>query len=114
MSDTGTLANLFSAMADIPARLAALERVVEENTKKVATLQAALPPNLVTVTEAASTCKVSVSTMRRWVKRGEVPIISVGHTVRVDLSRLHGKDASAISILAVEARAYCGTMNLPC
>jgi hypothetical protein len=35
--------------------------------------------------------------MRRWVKRGEVPTVKIGNTVRVDMSRLHGTDREDIA-----------------
>ena len=105
MNDTQAVARAFLAMADIPARLIALEQRVSECTTKLDSLMAALPPKLVTITEAAAACEVSVPSMRRWVKRGDVPSLKVGHTVRVDLSRLRGKDASAVAMMAAEARA---------
>ena len=98
-----TLTALFGALAEVPARLAALERVEAENAAKLEVVRAALPPALATITDAASAFKVSVPTMRRWVKRGHVPTVKVGNTVRVDLSRLHGKDAADIAKLAADA-----------
>lgn len=113
MTDTQVLANVFTAMADIPARLSALERVAADILTKLQYFWASLPPALVTVTDAAAACKVSVPTMRRWVKRGEVPSLKVGHTVRVDLSRLHGKDDAMIAMLAADARTHREARNLP-
>ena len=75
-----------------------------ELTAKVEALRAASPPLLVTVQEAAAICKVSVPTMRRWVKGGQVPVVKVASTVRVDLSRVRGVDAKDIARMAREAR----------
>jgi excisionase family DNA binding protein len=105
MIDTQNLAALFSAMGDIPARLAALERAVTDNTDKLESLRAALPPALVTITEAATAFKVSVPTMRRWVNRGEVPTVKIGNTVRVDMARLHGTDRETIADKVAKLRS---------
>lgn len=100
------LAAVFSAMEDVPKRLALLERATVENTAKLESIRAALPPHHLTVSEAASALKVSIPTMRRWVRRGEVPTLKIGHTVRVDLSRLHGTDATTIAQRANAARSH--------
>lgn len=105
MTDPHALAALFSALAEVPARLSALERVEAENAAKLEGVRAALPPALATIPEAAARFKVSVPTMRRWVKRGDVPTVRIGNTVRVDLSRLHGADARDVARLAAEARS---------
>ena len=97
MTSPEHLAAVFVAMADVPARLAAMERSVANTTDKLESLRAALPPALVTITEAATAFKVSIPTMRRWVKRGEVPTVKIGTTVRVDMSRLHGTDREDIA-----------------
>ena len=71
MTSPEHLAAVFVAMAAVPARLAAME--------------------------AATAFKVSIPTMRRWVKRGEVPTVKIGNTVRGDMSRLHGTDREDIA-----------------
>jgi len=71
---------------------------------KLDALQAALPPKHLTITEAAKLYQVSAKTMRRWVNRGAVPSLKVGHVIRVDVSRLRGVDAADIAKLAGEAR----------
>lgn len=102
--DTTTLAAMFGSLAEIPARFAALERVVTELRADVANIKSTLPPLLKTIPEAARTFQVSVPTMRRWVKRGVVPAVKVESTVRVDMSRLHGLDAEDIARRAEQAR----------
>ena len=47
--------------------------------------------------------KVSIPTMRRWARRGELPSRHVGNTVRVDLCRVRGLGAEDIGRLAREA-----------
>jgi excisionase family DNA binding protein len=106
MTDPGSLAAIFGALADIPARLAALEHAANENGTKLDALQAALPPKHLTITEAAKAIKVSIPTMRRWVRKGVVTTLKVGKVIRVDVSRLRGVDAAEIVRSAGEARAH--------
>jgi len=90
MDPTG-IATLLAALTEIPVRMATMERTLTELAAKVEALRAASPPLLVTVQEAAAVCKVSVPTMRRWVKTGQVPVMKVANTLRVDLSRRAGR-----------------------
>ena len=106
--DSDALAAALTAMMDAPARLAALVRRFEHLETKIDALSAALPPLLVSVTEAAQAFKVSVPTMRRWVRGGNVPTVRVGATVRVDLSRVRGSDAGEVLRLATTARRPAG------
>jgi excisionase family DNA binding protein len=108
MLDTTALATMFAAVAEIPARVAALERVVTDLRTDMEAIKSALPPVFKTIPEAAKIFQVSVPTMRRWVNRGHVPTVKVGHTVRVDMSRLHGVDAAEIGRKAEEARKSSG------
>jgi excisionase family DNA binding protein len=99
-----TLAAFLGTLAEIPARLAALERAEAENAAKLEALSAALPPKHVTVSEAAQLLGVSIPTMRRWVRKRVVPTFKVGRVLRVDVSRLRGADAADIGRKATEAR----------
>jgi hypothetical protein len=101
---TMQLAAMLTALAEIPARMAALERVVTDLRAEVEVIKAALPPVYKTIPEAARIFGVSIPTMRRWVKAGKVPTRAVESTVRVDMSRLHGVDAADIIRKAEEAR----------
>jgi len=56
------------------------------------------------VTAAATNFKGSVPTTRRRVKQGQVPVVKVANTVRIDLSRVRSVDAEDIARLAREAR----------
>jgi len=103
--DPTGIAALLAALTDIPVRMAAMERALTELTAKVEALRAAAPPLLVPISEAAAICRVSVPTMRRWVKSGQVQVVKVANTVRVDLSRVRGVDAEDIARMAREARA---------
>jgi hypothetical protein len=102
--DTTNLAAIFAALAEIPARMAAMERVVNDLRADVEGIKAALPPAHKSISEAAKIFGVSIPTMRRWVKKRKVPTVTVENTVRVDMSRLHGVDAEEIARKAEEAR----------
>lgn len=104
MLDTTTLAAMFVALAEIPVRFAALERVVNDLRTDMEVIKSALPPMFKTIPEAAKIFQVSIPTMRRWVKKRKVPTVTVENTVRVDMSRLHGVDAEEIARKAEEAR----------
>lgn len=97
MINTTELAALLGAFRETPNRLAALERQAAAVAAGLEAVRAALPPVFATVPEAANALKVSVPTMRRWVKAGRVPTLKVGNTVRVDLSRMKGLDAHDVS-----------------
>lgn len=103
--DPANLGVALGALLEAPTRLAAMERRFDGLEKQLGAVAAALPPVLLSIPEAAAAFKVSVPTMRRWVKRGEVPSVRVGATIRVDMSRLHGSDELA---LAREAQKAAG------
>lgn len=99
-TDANGLAALFAALGSIPERIAALERETAAMRNDVGAIREALPPQLVSPAAAARCLAVSLPTMRRWIKTGKVPIVKVGATVRVDLSRLHGVDNVAVGRLS--------------
>jgi glutamate-1-semialdehyde aminotransferase len=103
--DPASIVAVLTTFSELPVRMAAMERALNELTTEVEILRAASPPLLVPLTEAAMVFKVSMPTMRRWVKRGQVPVVKVANTVRVDLSRIRGVDAGDIARIAGEARA---------
>jgi excisionase family DNA binding protein len=103
MTDPTGLAALFGTLAEMPARLAALERAEAENAAKLDGLRAALPLKHVTVSEAAQLLNVSIPTMRRWVRKRVVPTFKVGRVLRVEVSRLRGADAADIDRDAADA-----------
>lgn len=88
-----------------PAALAAeLRRLVGE----VAALRSALPPLLVTADVAAEVLGVSLSTVRRMIRAGDLPTRRLGHSVRIDIARCHGVNASEVAELARAARSGRG------
>jgi excisionase family DNA binding protein len=75
--------------AVIEAKLAPLESELRRMSAEVEALRRALPPQLVTLPEAARHLSVSVATVRRRVKDGSIPSRRIGRSVRVDLGGLH-------------------------
>lgn len=84
----------------------ALRPVIREEVRAIAAeLRAALPPApLVTVAEAARLVGVSVPTMRRRIKAGEVPVRRTGRTVRIDPAVLQVEPPGVVLELAHAAR----------
>jgi excisionase family DNA binding protein len=108
-TDATGLAALFAALGSIPERMAALERETAAMRNDVGAIREALPPRLISPTDAARCLAVSLPTIRRWMKAGRVPVVKVGNTVRVDLSRLHGVDDLAIARAAQLAQGGQGS-----
>ncbi len=78
---------------------------VRKLTATVEAMRQQLPPMMVTTDVAADVLNVSVSTIRRMIKAGDLPYRRIGRSVRVDLSRVGGLDSDDISRLAREARS---------
>lgn len=79
-------AALLRTLAEIPARLAALERQQAELARQVEATRRALPPRLLTTRQAAEVIGVSEGTVRRWVKSGSIPSLKIEGTTRIDLT----------------------------
>jgi excisionase family DNA binding protein len=73
--------------------------------EKIDALSARLPPMLVPIPDAAEALGVSVSTIRRGIKSGDLPYRRLGRSVRIDLSACRGLDADDLSRMAREARS---------
>jgi excisionase family DNA binding protein len=86
--DSNAIAAVLGAITETPDRLAALEAKIVGLVDSVAAIRAALPPQLVTIKEAAKLYNVSTSTMRRWVRDRRVRSLEIESTVRVDVSKL--------------------------
>jgi excisionase family DNA binding protein len=92
------------ALLEMPARLSSLEAEVCALRQTVAELRRALPPTLASLPEAANRLGVSLSTIRREVKRGTLPSVRVGRSVRIDLGLLRPPDEERVVRLASAAR----------
>jgi excisionase family DNA binding protein len=99
------LVTQLAAFLEMPAKLAALEAEVRALRGTIANLQQAVPPVLVTIGEAAKRLGVSVSTIRRQVYAGALPVVGVGRSVRIDLSKIRPVDDAKVIELAATARS---------
>jgi excisionase family DNA binding protein len=82
-----------------------LQGQVETLTAAVRTLARQIPPPLVSVHEAAVRLGVSVNTVRRRVKSGEIPCTRIGKALRIDLSKVRVLDQEEVEEMAQRAMA---------
>jgi excisionase family DNA binding protein len=85
-------------LADLRAEVRALAAQVEH-------LRRSLPAQLVSIQEAAGHLHLSLSTVRRMVKRGDLPCRRLGRSVRVDLAALHPMTDDEVAQAAARVRA---------
>lgn len=81
-----------------------LQGQVETLTAVVKTLARQIPPPLVSVHEAAARLGVSVNTIRRRVKSGEIPSTRIGKVLRIDLTKVRVLDQDEVEEMAQRAR----------
>lgn len=96
-------ASQFAALFDIPQRLSAIERSIRNLTDLLQEIRKSLPPKLVSVETAAEALEVSESTVRRWIKSGDIPYTKIGGSIRIDLAAFRPKSEQEIASLAREA-----------
>ena len=73
-----------------------LQGQVETLTAVVRTLARQIPAPLVSVHEAAERLGVSVNTVRRRVKSGEIPCTRIGKALRIDLTKVRVLDREEV------------------
>lgn len=59
---------------------------------------------MVTIPEAARKLGVSFSTVRRQARTGELPVVRIGRSVRINLSKIRAVDNDTVAELASVAR----------
>ena len=96
----------FAALLEAPVRLAAVETELRALRDVVEQLRRATPPAVVSLSQAAGHLGVSVSPLRRRAKAGELPVVRIGRSIRVDLSRLQPVDNATVADLAASARHH--------
>jgi excisionase family DNA binding protein len=104
--DTGVaqLGALLAAMADSPRLLGAVTQRLDELGAKIDAIARRLPPALASASEAARQLGVSVPTVRRRIRSGELPIVRLGGRVLVDLGAITAPSADEIAERAILAR----------
>lgn len=98
------IAGALAALLEVPSRLASLEAEVRSLREELVALRRAFPPTAVSVQEAAGRLGVSVSTLRRRIRAGDITPLRIGRSVRVDLATLKSPEASEVARLAEAAR----------
>jgi len=88
----------------LAAQLAPLRAEIRRLTAEVEAVRRALPPQLVSVAEAAKALGVSVATVRRRAKDGTLPVRWIGRSLRVDLSAQRVSTEAEVVELAEAAR----------
>jgi excisionase family DNA binding protein len=87
-----------------PAGLGAIEARLASIEAEMSALKHAVPVQLVSPKEAAARLGVSLSTIRRRIANGELPVTRAGKTVRIDLAALRPASESVVADLAAAAR----------
>ena len=80
-----------------------LKGQVETLTAVVRTRARQIPAPVVSVHEAAERLGVSVNTVRRRVKSGEIPCTRIGKVLRIDLSKVRVLDQEEVEEMAQRA-----------
>ncbi len=108
MRELGTgapgLAQHLAELLVLPARISALEALVAALTESIEKLRRASPSTFVSMSDAARVLGVSISTLRRRIRTGEVPVVRIGRSVRVDLGALCPADRTEVVRLVEAAR----------
>lgn len=88
------------------SKLAPFRVEIVRLTSQLEAVSRALPPPLVTMPEAAKALGVSLSTVRRRVRDGSLPVkrVGKGRAVRVDLTGLHAPKEADVVRLAEAAK----------
>lgn len=115
-SDTRAYGTLLGAMSiedaisgALAAQLAPLRAEIRQLTAEVEAVRRALPPQLVSVAEAAKALGVSVATIRRRAKDGTLPVRWIGRSLRVDLSAQRASTEAEVMDLVEVARPGSGS-----
>lgn len=104
--DTGAaqLGILLAALADSPRLLGAVTQRLDDLGAKIDAIARRLPPALASAAEAARQMGVSVPTVRRRIRSGELPVVRRGGRVLVDLGAITTPNADQIAARARLAR----------
>ncbi len=88
----------------LEAKLAPVRAELNRLNLQVESLRRALPPPLVSMSDAASALGVSLSTIKRRVKDGSLPVRRVGRKLRIDMAALQSPSNAEVIRLAEVAK----------
>ena len=94
------LDQLLQRLGELPAEVAGLR---DEVRQLRALAERSVPVALVPVPEAAKLLGISCATVRRRIKAGDLPVVRIGRSVRVDLAKVRTRD-DEVARLALEAQ----------
>lgn len=77
----------FNDLLELPALMNKVLAELASMREEVTYLRESLPPNLLTIKEAAKRLGVCEKTVRNRIKKGELATVGTGRSTRVDLSR---------------------------
>lgn len=89
----------------LEAKLAPLRNEIGRLAAEVEALRHAVPPALVPVREAAEALGVSEATVRRRIRDGDMAMVRIGRSVRVDLAALRPAAPAEVVRLAAAIRS---------
>jgi excisionase family DNA binding protein len=72
-------------------------------------LHRAVPPQLLTLQQAAKHLGLSLSTVRRRAKDGTLPVKRIGRSLRVDVSQMHAATEAEVAARVVSIRGTLAT-----
>lgn len=90
--------------AVLEAKLTPIRAEVGRLAAGIEAMRRALPPLLVSATEAARTLGLSLSTVRRRLREGTLPSKRIGSRLLVDLGALHGPMPGEVLQLVRQAK----------
>ncbi len=104
--DTGTaqLGILLAALADGPRLLGAVTQRLHGLRAQIDATARRLPPALASAAEAARQLGVSIPTVRRRIRSGELPVVRLGGRVLIALGAITASNADQIAVRAQLAR----------
>lgn len=89
----------------VRAAVEPLARELRGLRAEIERLRHAVPPQIVSIRDAAAFLGLSESTIRRRIKTGDIPYQRIGALIRIDLGALRPKSPDEISEMAHLARS---------
>ncbi len=80
----------------VRAAVEPLARELRDIRVEIERLRHAVPPQLVSIRDAAEFLRLSESTLRRRIKAGDIPYQRIGSLIRIDVNALRPKSADEV------------------